>query len=70
VLDSERSETDLRVVIDCPTCKRTIWNGATCTHGKVPPVPPSEEVQQEEYANSTRKKQKGDGGHGDPVKSR
>lgn len=27
---------DNQLVIDCPVCKRTIWNGAYCNHGNVP----------------------------------
>lgn len=25
------------IVVDCPVCKRTIWNGTRCYHGAVPP---------------------------------
>lgn len=28
---------DSRIVVNCPTCKRTIWANATCLHGDPPP---------------------------------
>jgi hypothetical protein len=33
------SPSDSCIVIDCPTCHRTIWDGATCHHGAVPLEP-------------------------------
>lgn len=33
-------DNDDRIVINCPVCRRVIWNGATCAHGVVPPMTP------------------------------
>lgn len=30
-------ETADGIVVDCPVCKRTIWNGTRCFHGSPPP---------------------------------
>ena len=38
--------SDSQIVIDCPVCRRVIWNGTRCHHGEVvvltPDVPKGE----------------------------
>ena len=35
---TDTASNDNGIVINCPTCHRTIWEWATCDHGKPPEV--------------------------------
>ncbi len=35
-LTPRASPSDGRIVVDCPTCHRTVWAGTTCHHGVIP----------------------------------
>lgn len=51
-------DNDRRLVIDCPTCKRTIWNGSTCSHGAVP-VPTKQDADDAPKGDFKEKRNKG-----------
>jgi hypothetical protein len=53
------------IVVDCPTCKRTIWGGTACAHGAVPPpsvsAPFEAHTAQHAYKPKTRDRRRGTG---------
>lgn len=54
-------DRERRIVIDCPICSRTIWNGAICHHGKVSTETPAPKEMSRKELERMRKEREARG---------